>query len=243
MKPINLIYMKKLTTTLAIFFIASIAYSQCTPFLFYGPGFLYPDSTQGISAVNPLNYYYQEVTTYVPPQATINGLVVPIDSAKFVAATGLPSGLSVWPNISPDRAWASGTNGCFVIHGQTMFIDSGMYAPTLSFLVFGLGTSTLLHFGYSMEVLGASVAGISSLNNDNKKIFAYYDGGNIVINSEVAETAVIGIYDMQGKLLIEESRSFENGITRILSNGLAKQMVFVRIVAESISYTQKVLIF
>ena len=200
-----------------------------------------PDTGQWLSPVNPLHYYYQEITTYVPVQATVNGLVVPLDSAKYETVTGLPPGLSVWPNIPPDRGWPSGANGCFVINGQVAFADSGTFNPQITFRVYALGTNTLLHFRYKMLVVDSTLTAITA-NPSSDKVWAVYGSDNkLYIHGKTDSKCHVYITDMLGRRVFSKSVIISGTQQEIAeTNRFSEGLYLINIITADKTFTQKV---
>jgi hypothetical protein len=236
--------MRKLLLTFTFLSAIAVVFSQCTPQNFSGPGFLLPDTNQELSLVNPLYYYYQVITTYVPVTASVNGVTIPIDSAKYENVTGLPVGLSIMLNIPPHLSWLSGTNGCFVILGQSPFSAAGTYKPRFSFRIFGLGTSTLLNFEYTMIVVDSLIAKISQAKQADGKVFVFPSDNGLIINSAHPINIKFCIFDLQGKTVYCDFLKLSSGENLVSDFPLRafRGLLFVRIESEGINYTQKVFI-
>jgi hypothetical protein len=235
--------MKRLLFTLVFSIAGHYLFAQCTPQVFSGPGFLLPDTSQALSPVNPAQLYYQEITTYVPLTAVVNGLQIPIDSAKFEEVQGLPDSLAVWLNIPSNLGWHSGTNGCFVIIGQAPYSAAGNYTPKFSFRIFGLGTSMLMHMEYDMVVLDSAQTSVRSIPSSSASPFVYADGEHLVVRMPFAGRSNLSVTDLQGRLLLNTSMELQKGENRLssLMSGI-KGLVFIRIESAEKRYSQKVFI-
>ncbi len=236
--------MKKTALTFFIAIISTLTFAQCIPQSFSGPGFLMPDTSQTLEPVNPLQYYYQEITTYVPVTADINGMQVPIDSAKFESVSGLPPGLSIMLNIPPQRAWHSGTNGCFSIMGESPFSASGFYTASFTFRIFGLGTSALIHLNYRMVVLDSVTAGLNSPVESADDVQVFFSSGEMNIVSKHTTSALVRAYDIQGRLISGQRISLEQGENRVSfdKGRLLRGLVFIIIESPDFIHSQKVFI-
>lgn len=232
--------MKRASILLALLLSAAFAWSQCTPQAFSGPGFLLPDTTDALHPVNPLQYYYNEITTYVPTTAIISGFQIPIDSAGYESISGLPQGMTIAVN-SPNGYWPAGTNGCFVLMGQPSFSASGDYKVKVSFKIHGLGNSTILHFEYRLTVVDSTIAGLPAVDSHNEPSF-FTSPTHLVIRTVRPEQSEVSMHDIQGRLVFKKSLFLEAGDNDLVSlESLPKGLLLVRYSAKGKAITQKIL--
>jgi len=232
--------MKRTSIFLLLLFTATFGWSQCTPQAFSGPGFLLPDTSETLHPVNPLQYYYNEITTYVPTSTIINGFQIPIDSAGYESISGLPPGMAIAIN-SPNFYWPAGTNGCFVLMGQPPFSAAGDYKVKISFKIHGLGNSTILHFEYRLTVVDSTIAGLHSLDSHTENAF-FVGPTHLVLRAAGQEQSEVSLYDIQGRLVFTKNLFVEAGDYPLVSlESLPKGLLMVRYSANGKAFTQKIM--